>query len=398
MAEKELSVKMLGELSLSCGSAAVSMSGSRSYKTWLMVAHLLSHRHRWVPQEEVISLLGGGEKNANPTGAIRATLLRARRMLEPLSAELPADLILSRGGSLRWNPKIHTTVDAEEFESLVQSAFSYEGDERLDILKRAISLMDGDFLYRFSGEPWVSSLTAYYKNLFVEAAEETVELLSQKGSVEETISVSLKAIASDPYSDSFCRHLMQAYMQNGNYDEAENVYRSFRDRLINDLGVEPEDETKEIYTAAVRRLGENYLTLDMIKDELREMAPARGPMICDYSMFKLFYRAEARSADRRGDAIHVGVLSVTGKDGKPVSDRVMRRAMEDLRNSIQSTLRIGDVAASCSGSQFIILLVQANCENSAMVCRRVINRFNHDNPRCQVEIRSNVMPLEPLFI
>ncbi len=397
MAEKELSVKMLGEITLSCGSASVSMSGSRSYKTWLMVAHLLSHRHRWVPQEEIIQSLGGGEKNLNPTGAVRATLLRARRMLEPLSAEIPGDLILSRGGALRWNPKIHTTVDAEEFESLVQSAFSYDGEERLDLLMRAISIMSGDFLYRFSGEPWVSSLTAYYKNLFVEAAEEAVGLLSEKGSVDEIISISLKAFASDPYSDSFCRHLMQAYMQNGDYDEAENAYRVFRDRLINDLGVEPEDETKEIYTAAVRRLGENYLTLDMIKDELREMSPAKGPMICDYSMFKLFYRAEARSADRRGDAIHVGVLSVTGKDGKTVSDRIVRRAMEDLRESIHSTLRIGDVAASCSGSQFIILLVQANYENSAMVCRRVINRFNHDNPRCQVEIRSDVMPLEPIF-
>ena len=397
MAEKELSVKMLGEITLSCGSASVSMSGSRSYKTWLMVAHLLSHRHRWVPQEEIIQSLGGGEKNLNPTGAVRATLLRARRMLEPLSAEIPGDLILSRSGALRWNPKIHTTVDAEEFESLVQSAFSYDGEERLDLLMRAISIMSGDFLYRFSGEPWVSSLTAYYKNLFVEAAEEAVGLLSEKGSVDEIISISLKAFASDPYSDSFCRHLMQAYMQNGDYDEAENAYRAFRDRLINDLGVEPEDETKEIYTAAVRRLGENYLTLDMIKDELREMSPAKGPMICDYSMFKLFYRAEARSADRRGDAIHVGVLSVTGKDGKTVSDRIVRRAMEDLRESIHSTLRIGDVAASCSGSQFIILLVQANYENSAMVCRRVINRFNHDNPRCQVEIRSDVMPLEPIF-
>ena len=397
MAEKELSVKMLGEITLSCGSASVSMSGSRSYKTWLMVAHLLSHRHRWVPQEEIIQSLGGGEKNLNPTGAVRATLLRARRMLEPLSAEIPGDLILSRGGALRWNPKIHTTVDAEEFESLVQSAFSYEGEERLDLLMRAISLMSGDFLYRFSGEPWVSSLTAYYKNLFVEAAEEAVGLLSEKGSVDEIISISLKAFASDPYSDSFCRHLMQAYMQNGDYDEAENAYNIFQNRLINDLGVEPEDETKEIYTAAVRRLGENYLTLDMIKDELREMSPAKGPMICDYSMFKLFYRAEARSADRRGDAIHVGVLSVTGKDGKTVSDRIVRRAMEDLRESIHSTLRIGDVAASCSGSQFIILLVQANYENSAMVCRRVINRFNHDNPRCQVEIRSDVMPLEPIF-
>ncbi|MBQ1729429.1 MAG: hypothetical protein II036_03645, partial [Oscillospiraceae bacterium] len=92
MAEKELSVKMLGEITLSCGSASVSMSGSRSYKTWLMVAHLLSHRHRWVPQEEIIQSLGGGEKNLNPTGAVRATLLRARRMLEPLSAEIPGDL------------------------------------------------------------------------------------------------------------------------------------------------------------------------------------------------------------------------------------------------------------------------------------------------------------------
>ncbi len=397
LAEKELSVKMLGEFCLSCGKATVSMSGSRSYKTWLMLAYLLSHRHRWVPQDEIIDILGGGDKNSNPTGAVRATLFRARRALEPISEEVNENLVISRGGSVRWNPRIKMTVDAEMFESLVRFGLSSTGDERLSKLEKAISMMPGDFLFGFSGESWVSPLAAYYKNLLVEAASAAIELYAERGKTDELRATALRAFEADPYSDAFCRHLMKAYMSAGAYEAAEETYCFFRDRLAGDLGVEPEDETRALFSSAVMRRGEKRLTLEAIKSDLRESSPPKGPILCDYSTFKLFYRAEARGADRRGDAIHVGLLTVTGKNGRQISDRILLRAMDDLKETIRATLRFGDVAASCSGSQFLILLVQANRENSEMVVRRVIDRFECDNPRSQAEVKGDVMPLEPIL-
>ena len=58
---------------------------------------------------------------------------------------------------------------------------------------------------------------------------------------------------------------------------------------------------------------------------------------------------------------------------------------------------MGDVASCCSASQYILLLVQANFENSEMVCRRVVTGFAREHPRSPARIQSNVLPLEPLF-
>ena len=120
-------------------------------------------------------------------------------------------------------------------------------------------------------------------------------------------------------------------------------------------------------------------------------------MICDFESFKLFYRAEARSADRRGDAIHIGLLSIEGRDGERLEPRSTETAMRQLRKKIQESLRVGDIAACCSATQYVVMLLQANYENSEMVLRRVIRAFSKAYPLSPVQIRLSIIPLEPLF-
>ena len=69
--------------------------------------------------------------------------------------------------------------------------------------------------------------------------------------------------------------------------------------------------------------------------------------------------------------------------------------MDNLKELIQKNLRRGDIAARCSVSQFILLLPQANYENSCMVCERIIKTFNRQYPHSPATLRSSVHPLEP---
>ena len=156
----------------------------------------------------------------------------------------------------------------------------------------------------------------------------------------------------------------------------------------------PEDETQLVHQEITRHLGDSALSVDTIRDQLQEHAVPTGAILCDYATLKLLYQVEARSADRRGDAVHVGILNVESKRGGELSKRSLKTAMEGLGRQIQSTLRIGDVAACCSASQYVVLLVQANYENGQMVCQRVARAFSRAHPRSPAEIRFSVIPLE----
>ena len=122
-----------------------------------------------------------------------------------------------------------------------------------------------------------------------------------------------------------------------------------------------------------------------------------GAMICDYDFFKMLYQVQARSMLRSGVAVHIALLSLTDEEGNELNRRSLERAMENLQDQVRCGLRRGDVAARCSVSQYILMLPQANYENSCMVCRRLIKGFQRRYPHSPANINYSVQPLEPLL-
>ena len=123
MATAILTVQTLGKFSLSADSVQIDDSENRSRKVWLLLAYLVYHRHRSIPQEELIELLWGEESNsANPLGALKTTLHRARSALDQLSPSAGHDLIIRKNGGYAWNTDIPIRLDIESFDSFVQRA------------------------------------------------------------------------------------------------------------------------------------------------------------------------------------------------------------------------------------------------------------------------------------
>ena len=132
-----------------------------------------------------------------------------------------------------------------------------------------------------------------------------------------------------------------------------------------------------------------------VRDQLREAEEAKGAVLCEYDFFKLLYQVQARAILRSGEVIHIALLSLHGRDDKPLSRRSLDCAMENLQAVTMRNLRLGDVVSHCSLSQLVVMLPQANYENSNMVCQRIIKAFYRQFPHSPAEIRFSVQPLEP---
>ena len=396
--DRVVKIRMLGEFLLSWGDITVSARSSRSYKIWLFLAYLLYHHDRMLTREELLELLDDdSDRNSDPVRMLRNIRWNARRTLEPISDALDKELILSRGGDSGWNPEVPAELDVERFEALCAQADGCGDPEtRIGLLRQALSLMQGGFLEQFQGDFWVSQLAAHYQSRYVDIVLETLPLLLEAGCWQEAADLSRAAIRTEPYHEPLYRFLMRSLMGMENYREADTVFQTLREKL-SELDILPDEASQTLYQELLHYVGDRSISPDLIRERLREQSRPTGALICDYATFRMFYQVEARSADRRGDAIHIGILSVAGRQGKELSDRSLRKAMENLKKSIQETLRVGDVAASCSASQYIILLVQANFENSRMVCDRVVRHFRLFHPHSPAEIVPTVLPLEPLF-
>lgn len=387
-----IQVRMFGDFSLAWQDEVISAGSSRS-KVWLLLAYLLYHRDRLVPRDELFRLMDSTGRSDDPGNVLRIYRSRLRKLLEPISDAVGCELIIGERGAYGWNPNVPVSLDVQEFESVCENA------ERADaeMLRGALTLYRGDFLAALSMEAWVGPLSAYYQNLFIDSATRALPLLQEAGDTQEAVTLGRAAIEVSPYHEPLYQALMRVMIASGDNDGAARVYEKLRKLLLDDLGVLPSDETREIYQQLSQVSGEGRLGLDTIRTRLQETIAPTGAMICDFESFKLFYRAEARSADRRGDAIHIGLLSLESKNGDRLSPRSTETAMGQLRRKIQESLRVGDIAASCSATQYVVMLLQANYENSEMVLKRVIRAFGKAYPQSPAQIRLSIIPLEPLF-
>lgn len=395
MEGNKLGIRMLGTFSLTYDGNTIDDNGDRSKKVWLLLAYLIYYRRRTISQEELVNLLWNKE-GGNPGGALKTTLHRVRAALDRLSPSVGHEWIFYRGGSYGWNPEVEVEVDFERFDRLCrEAAAETDEDIRLEKLLEAVSLYGGDFLEKLSGEPWVIPVLAYYHNLYLQAVMELLPVLESRGRREEVVELCEAAIALEPYQEDLYQILLANLIELGQQKRAATAYENFSRILLDDFGTMPGEETRALYRKALRTVNDRIVHLDLIRCQLQEPNPAKGAMICDYDFFKVLYQAEARALARSGAAVHIGLLTLTGAGGEELPRRSLDRAMTNLRDQIRTNLRRGDIASQCSVSQFILMLPQANYENSCMVCERIIKAFSRQYPHSPARIDYAVQALEP---
>ena len=184
-------------------------------------------------------------------------------------------------------------------------------------------------------------------------------------------------------------------MAAGDRSGARAAFENMSELLFETFGVMPSDESRNLYWEASRETNDQSVHISTVREQLRETGGAKGAVLCEYDFFKLLYQVQARAIIRTGEVIHIALLSVHGQNRKALSRRSLDCAVENLQALLLQNLRQGDVVAKCSVSQLVIMLPQANYENSCAVCQRIIKAFYRQYPHSPADIHFSVQPLEP---
>lgn len=398
MGSMPVEVRMLGEFSLAFGATVVHDNSSRAKKVWLFLAYMICNRTRSVSTEEMTRLLWTDDDDgtSNPRNALKTMLHRVRSVLEPLEDAIGQPLILRSGTDYAWNSQIPIVHDIDDFERLCQDGAQTEKPERrIRLWLEASSLYRGGFLSKLSSEPWVVPLSAHYHGLYVDTTLALLPLLEERDRWTECEALCQAAVERDPYIEEFYLHWMRALLHLEKQRDAVNIYESMSELFLAEFGVMPTDELRSLYRVALRDVNDHTLPSGMILEQLREPPDQGGALLCEYDMFKCIYHSLARSILRSGDVVHLGLICVLARDGAELPRRSLDRAMLNLRELIRTTLRRGDIAARCSVSQYIVMLPQANFENSRMVCDRLIRAFSRQYPHSPARLHASIHPIQP---
>lgn len=393
-----IQVTMLGQFAITRDGCTVDDHSNRMKKVWLLLAYLIYARDRRHTQEQFLSLIQGADNSEidDPAGRLKALFYRARAMLGGLGDNAGHELIIHKSGSYGWNNQIPLTLDVEEFDRLCgEASRQQEGDKRLELQLQALALYGGDFLPKLAMEPWVMPIHTYYHRMFLETVEQVLPTLEQLSRWEEAERLCVKALKIEPYSEILYQHLMRCRLNSGDRAGVISAFEQMSELLFDTFGVMPSEESRQLYRAASREENDRSVPIDTVRDNLRENTGAKGAMYCEYDFFKLLYQVQARALIRSGDVIHIALLSLHGSNRQALARRSLDIAMENLQALVLDNLRQGDVVTRCSVSQMILMLPQANYENSCAVCQRIIRAFQRQYPHSPADIHFSVQPLEP---
>lgn len=390
----KLRVETFGEFSISTENARVCDSDNRSKKVWVLLAYIIYHRNRVVKNNELMELLWSeNERELNSPGALKTLFYRVRAELDKLWDGAGKQLILYRNNGYIWNDEFPIETDYEAVDKLDKKISLSDGDTLEDSIE-LLRLYQGEFLSRFASELWIIPITTYYHNVYTSHLLNVLPLLLERGCHDEIVEFCRVAAALDPFNENVHCYWMRAHIAAGEHKRAVEIYRKLSDRLLSELGIIPSQETRSLYHEAIKSSNDFAISMEMLQDQLREENAPSGALVCEYDFFRVLCYSMSRSVLRNGIAVHLALITMSGKKIKEHDGKRWEKLQADLQDVVRSSLRRGDSLARCSASQFVIMLPRANYENSCMVCERILKAYYYKHSRLDAELRYDVFPIQ----
>jgi DNA-binding SARP family transcriptional activator len=204
---------------------------------------LVLHANEVVSTDRLLDLLWGDDP-PEPT-ALRVRVSRLRKALGP-RVEL---LTQSPGYVLKLDDE---QLDLRRFESLVASSSEEPPEVAADRLREALALWRGPVLSEFTYEDFAQAAIARLEELRLSATEKRIEADLALGRQSDVVT-ELEALAAEhPLRETLTRQLMLALYRSGRQADALAVYRRSRDRLVDELGLEPTSELQALEKAILQ--------------------------------------------------------------------------------------------------------------------------------------------------
>ena len=389
-----LTIKTLGKFQI-IGESGIVLDDDMIRSTMLtkLLVFLVLHRGQTLTTDDIAAALWQEEEIENPAGALKNLMYRLRNLLKKQFGD--TEFVLTNRGSYCWNTEVEIVLDAEEFEKAIEMAGREDisDSEAISCYERALAMYHGDFMPKICEMHWVVTRSAYYHSMFLSAIKGLAELYIKSEQFEKMEEICNEALRYDSVDEQLHYYLILARMRQNKLGLAMESYEKACRILYEELGIRKPEMLQKIYEELLQmNKGKTAENIEQVQEDMTE-EETEGAFFCGYPVFREIYRLEARKITRVGEAEFILLLTFkTENDGTDKAEAFrIRKAMEKMTANLKSCLRIGDVVARYSDSQFIVLLSSCNYENGRMVADRIVSQFYAENPKMkQMEIDINL--------
>jgi DNA-binding SARP family transcriptional activator len=190
-------------------------------------------------------------------------------------SKLGAPVIESHRGGYRLHVAADR-VDALRFRSLLRQVNGDRSPSTLSALEEALALWRGPALSGAAESRLLSSIAAGLEEQRLEAIERRIDIALDLGHHSDLIGELTELVATNPLREHLRAQLMTALYRCGRQAEALASYREARALLTDELGIEPNDELRQLEQAILKQAPELRAPVApvRVRDEEATMAAA----------------------------------------------------------------------------------------------------------------------------
>lgn len=217
-----------------------------------LLAVLLVNNGRLVPAEELYVELWGDDPPLTVENALQAHVSRLRRTLQGWGGATASLVTRPTGYALEFPDE---DLDMNVFRRRVteaRRAMTTDAPRAAGVLGEALALWRGAPLQDVSGGPMCRSIAVQLEEENVAATEDKLWLdfeCARPTAIGELMRMSVV----HPWRERVIEMLMLALYRSGRQAEAIETYHAARDRMVDELGMEPSPHLKEQFMAILNQ-------------------------------------------------------------------------------------------------------------------------------------------------
>jgi DNA-binding SARP family transcriptional activator/Flp pilus assembly protein TadD len=242
--------EILGPTRIRSGSTEVAITARRER---ILLAMLLLQADRCVEVERLIDAVWDDRPPKGAASQVQAGIYRLRKRLAAIG--LSGQVIATESGGYRMRVNVRE-VDLWEFRRLRDDARKAMANGRPNEARRdyraALGLWRGEALAGMDGLPLRGVVAGLYEER-VQAWEECLHCELVAGSDAELVAELTELVSQHPLREGPHRTLMLAFYRSGRQADALGIYRELRQRLADELGIEPGEDLQELHRAVLSR-------------------------------------------------------------------------------------------------------------------------------------------------
>jgi DNA-binding SARP family transcriptional activator len=233
--------RLLGSLEIVGDEGPLPLAGQRQRA---LLAILLLDAGRVVPTDRLIDQLWGERPPATATTSLHNAVSQLRRLLGAGALETRAPGYVLHVERER--------IDAVRFERLLDEARRTDPEAKSRTLREALGLWRGPALAEFTFDAWAQPAANRLEELRLAALEQRIDADLELDRHGDVIGELDALVREHPLRETFRRQQMLALYRSGRQAEALEAYQDARARFVDELGIEPGPELKQLQAEILR--------------------------------------------------------------------------------------------------------------------------------------------------